>query len=192
MEFDLSLASQHRGFDIGILLVDRRGALIYGRLAHHCDLEDARRNGRRRRQGAQPIHALLVPHLMKFVRRPGQQHDNLRLFVDAGLQPLARRRASGIRQQFGALKHVGLLRIVSRHLNAAFGKSFVHFGDDRVISLQRDSKRGGHALARQVVLRRSQASHEDGDVGAADRGACHRRKMVAIVADYGFESDADA
>ena len=99
--------------------------------------------------------------------------------------------APGIRQQLGALKHVGLLRIVSRHVNAAFGKSFVHFGDDRVISLQRDSQRGGHALARQVVLRRSQAAHEDGEVGAADGRACHRRKIVGIVADYGFESDAD-
>ena len=76
MKFDLSLARQHRGFDIGIFLVDRRGARIYGRFAHHCDLQDARGNRRRRHQGAQPIHALLLPHLVELVWRSRQQHDN--------------------------------------------------------------------------------------------------------------------
>src|ERR1019366_10439616 len=37
-----------------------------------------------------------------------------------------------------------------------------------------------------------QASHEDGDVGAANGGPRHRCKEVPVVADYGFESDADA
>src|ERR1019366_239910 len=192
MKLDLALSSQQRGFDLGILLVDRRGALINGRFAHHCDLEDARHNGRRGGQGAQPIHALLVPHLVQFMRRSGKEHDNFSLFLYAGFQPLARRRASGIWQQRGALKHVGLLRIVPRHVNASFGKSFVQLGDDRVISLQRNSKRGGHTFAGQVVLRRSQASHKDGYVSSANGGARHRRKVVAIVTDYRFEGDADA
>ena len=79
----------------------------------------------------------------------------------------------------GALQDVGLLRVVLRHLDAALGESLVHFGDEIVIALQLDAESGGDGFAREVVLGRAKAAHEDGEVGAADCGARDRGEVVA-------------
>ncbi len=143
--------------------------------------------------GAQTRHALLVPQRLEFVRRAGKQHNDSRLSrrtrFPATVPALCRGNWAA---RSAPSQNVGLLGIVLRHLNATFGKALVHRGDDVVIALQLNAQRGGHALAREVVFGRTQTSHEDGDVGAADRGACHRGEMVEIVADDGLEGDDDA
>ena len=138
-----------------------------------------------------PGHAVRVPHFLQFMRRPGKQHDDSRLAVELGFQPLSGRRAPRVRQHHRALQHVSLLGIVLRHLQAPLGEALVHRGNDFVISFEFNSQGSGHGFARQIVLRWSQSAHEDGDVGAADRRPRGRGEVFEVVANHGLECDTD-
>ena len=108
------------------------------------------------------------------------------------IQPLGGRSAVGIGDHMRALKHIRLLRIVFRHAHAARGKALVEFGDDVRIAPNMDAHGLRHGLARQIVLRRSQAAHDDDDIHALRGGAHRADKVLHAIADGGFEGHLHA
>ncbi len=135
---------------------------------------------------------MLIPQSLQFVGRSGQQDDDSRPSLEFGLQPLSRRRAAGVRQHDRALQHVGLLRVVVRHLQPSLREALVHRGDDFVVALQLHAQGLGDRLAREIVLGGAKSAHEDGDVGAADCGARYGGEVLAVVAHDGLEGNADS
>ena len=120
---DLQVAGvrQQRGFHVGVRGVDRRQQLVCLRLRNHGRFQSAHGNRARRHNCAQPRQAFGVKQRPALVRRARNEHHELAIAAEGGVEPLARRAAIGVGQQRRALQNIGLLQIVLRHRDAPRG-----------------------------------------------------------------------
>ncbi len=127
------------------------------------------------------------------MRRAGQQHDDFFLPFILAADPLSGRAAIGVGQDDGPGHHVRLLEIIGRHvLPAARREASFQTGDNLGIAAQSESQCIGYRFTSEIVFRRSQAAHEDHDLGTRKCQASRARKMFAVVAHDGLEYDIDA
>ena len=91
-----------------------------------------------------------------------------------------------------AVEDVGLLGVVGRHDHLAGGETFVECGENGVVGVEADAKRGGDGFAGEVVFGGAEAAGEDDDVGARECDEGGAGEVREIVADDGLEGDLDA
>ena len=108
------------------------------------------------------------------------------------VQPLRGCGAVRVGHDVRAFEHIRLLRIVLGHAHAARGKALVEVSDDIRIAPDVDTHGLRHGLARQIVLRRSQAAHDDHDIHALRGDAHGADEMLHAIADRGLEGDLHA
>jgi len=91
-----------------------------------------------------------------------------------------------------AVEDFGLLGVVGRHDHLAGCETFVERGENGVVGVEADAKRGGDGVAGEVVLGGAEAAGEDDNIGAGEGDESGAGKVREIVADDGFEGDLDA
>ncbi len=126
------------------------------------------------------------------MRRTGQQQDDLLPPIVFSLQPLPGSCSARVGDHLCAGDDVGLARVVLRHRDAPLGEALVHRSNQIVITSKLNPQCVGHALARQIVFGRPQASHKDDQVGALDRSAGDGGQLQPMIANDGLEGNAHA
>ncbi len=181
------------GFDIGVGGVDGGEELVGLRLGNHGGAEGAAGDVARRGRSREAGQALSVEERLALVRRAGDEHDELAMALEGGVEPLAGSAAVGV----GA----GWLRPArtSACLRLFCGMGMRHWRRGRAraatcgrVAAELDGERFGDGFAGEVVFSGAQAAHEDENVDAGERGADGVDEILLAVADDGFEGDEDA
>ena len=125
----------------------------------------------RRHELAQARQALGVEERRHSCGRAGDEHDELAIACEGGVEPLAGRAAVGVGQDGCALEDVGLLEVVGGMVMRQVAARACERGDLRGVAAQRERERFGDGFAGEVVFSGAEAAHEDENVDAAERGA---------------------
>ena len=192
MQLNLRRAGQDSGVNVLEFFVDGRGARVHLRLRQQRHAQHAPRHvplGKRRRKART---ALGLEHRLQLLGRAGQQDDDLAVASHHGVDVLPRRAAIGVGHHLRAVDHVGLARIVLRHLHAPRGKALVHGGQNLRVAAQPHAQRRSRSLAREVVLGGAESAGEDHDVRALEGDARRAGQVFQVVADDGLEGHRDA
>ena len=128
----------------------------------------------------------------EFVRRAGEQHNDVLASVEFSAEPLSGSGAVGIRKDGRAVENVGLLGIVGGHLPAALGEALFEAGENFRITLHGKAERFGDRFASQVVFGGAEAAAENHDVGAEQAVLGGAHEVAEIVADDALENHVDA
>src|SRR6266851_4871126 len=192
VELDLAGAGEDSGLDVGVLLIDGRGAGVDLGLGDEGHAEHALCQVAGRQGLGEPGFALAVEERLQLVGRAGEEEDDLAVGIDSGVEVLAGGAAGWVLEDSGAFEHVRLLGVVRRHHHLAGGEAFVELGDDGGVAMQLDIEGAGYGLACKVVLGWAEAAGEDDDVRARDRDAGSVGELAEIVADDGLEGHRDA
>ena len=99
------------------------------------------------------------------------------------LDPLAGRGAAVVGQDLGAFDDERLPLVDFRHLALELREALLQRFGDFGMEDQLAVERGGHGVAREIVLGGPQAAGEDHDFGARDGAAHGVRQAVQVVAD---------
>jgi hypothetical protein len=126
------------------------------------------------------------------MRRPGNENDELAVAGVDGFEPLPGRAAIGIVKKRCALDQIGLLQIVFGHRNAPGCGARMEGGYLRSIAFKFHGKGFCDGFARQVIFSRTQAAHEDHNVGPGKRIADCADDVLFAVADNRLERDRNA
>ena len=192
VELDLAIVGEDGGLDVGVLLVDRRGAVIDGGLRDEGHAELAAGEKARGQGGEEARFDLVGEHGLELFGRAGEQDDGARLGVDEGVEELAGSAAVFVFEQDRAFEDVGLLGVVGRHGDAALGEAALKADEGGVVAAHADAKRGGGGFAGEVVLGGAEAAGKEDEVGAGEGHAGGSGEVLERVADNGFEGDLDA
>ena len=136
VEFDFSGAGEDGGLHVGVTLVDGGDARIDGGLAEHGDLQGADGEKCGRKFGVEALAHFGFEDGFEFVRRAGEQHDDVFAAVELSAEQLSGSGAVRIQKDGGALENVGLLRVVGGHLPAALGETLLQAGKNFGIAPQ--------------------------------------------------------
>ncbi len=161
MQFDFSGACEDGGLDVGVALVDGRDARVDRGFAEHGDLQGADGQKCGRNFGAQALAHFGFEQSFEFVRRAGEQHDDVFAAVEFSAEPLSGRGAVGIGEHGRAVENVGLLGVVGGHFPAALGEALFEASENFRIALHGQAERFGDGFASKVVFGGAEAAAED-------------------------------
>ena len=192
VELDFAVVREDGGLDVGVLLVDGRGAVVDRGLRDESHAELAAGEKARGKAGGEARLDLVDEHGFELFGRPGEQDNGARLGVDEGAEELPRCAAVLVFEQDGAFEDVGLLGVVGRHGDAALGEAALKSDEGGVVAAHADAESGGGGLAGEIVLGGAEAAGEEDEVGAGERHAGGAGEVLERVADDGFEGDLNA
>ena len=134
--------------------------------------DPARKGGTQRAELLEPRQNVRIEHGPEFTRWSREHHEpggagvgTERIAIDGKEQ--ARRRAVGIGQDHGALRHEGLHGRARRHGTVASGEERGQFGEDGGILAKRSTQQASDLFPGEVIGRGSQSARGDNPIGAS-------------------------